>query len=276
MMTSQKTLLITGCSTGIGYHAAHAAKADGWRVFATARKPEDVDKLTAEGFDAHHLDYTDNASMEATIEWLLAETGGTLDALFQNGAYAQPGAVEDLPTEALRLQFETNFFGWHTLNRLIIPIMRRQGHGRIIFCSSILGVAPMPWRGAYNASKFAIEGLMLTLRQELAGSGIEISLIEPGPITSRIAQNSMPHFERHIDVPNSVHADDYQAQLERMGPKGSVNKYRLEPDAVYKVLKHALTSPSPHVHYPVTTPAKIGFFMRRFFPSKLFHKILSK
>lgn len=275
-MTSQKTLLITGCSTGIGYHAAHAAKADGWRVFATARKAEDVVKLTDEGFDAYLLDYDDMASIKTAVTWLLTITGGTLDAMFQNGAYAQPGAVEDLPTEALRRQFETNFFGWHELNRHIIPIMRRQGHGRIVFCSSILGVAPMPWRGAYNASKFAIEGLMLTLRQELAGAGIDISLIEPGPITSRIAQNSMPHFERYIDVANSPHADDYQAQLERMGPKGSVNKYRLEPDAVYKVLKHALTSPSPHVHYPVTTPAKIGFFMRRFFPSKLFHKILSK
>lgn len=271
-----KSLLITGCSTGIGYYCAHAAQKDGWNILATARKPEDVERLKTEGLKAFRLDYTDKQSMVDAVEWALQEGDGTIDAVFQNGAYAQAGAVEDLPTDALREQFETNFFGWHELNRLILPLMRKQVHGRVIFCSSILGVAPMPWRGAYNASKFAIEGLMLTMRQELHDTNIQIALIEPGPIESRIAQNSMPHFEKNIDVENSPFAADYQAQLERMGPKGSANKYRLGPDAVYDVLKHALTSASPKIHYPVTTPAKFGFLMRRFFPEKIFHNNLRK
>lgn len=275
-MLNSKSLLITGCSTGIGYYCAHAAKKDGWNVLATARKPEDVERLKEEGLNAFRLDYTDKQSMVDAVNWALEQTGGTLDAVFQNGAYAQAGAVEDLPTDALRQQFETNFFGWHELNRLIVPLMRAQNHGRIIFCSSILGVAPMPWRGAYNASKFALEGLMLTMRQELHDTNIEIAMIEPGPITSKIAQNSLPHFEKHIDVEKSPFADQYEAQFERMGPKGSANKYRLGPEAVYDVLDHALTSKSPKIHYPVTTPAKFGFLMRRFFPEKVFHNILRK
>ena len=180
-MDARPTIIITGCSSGIGAYCARALVADGWRVFATVRKSEDRDALTAEGIETFLMDYRDAGSIARLVEDVFAQTGGRLDALFNNGAYGQAGAVEDLPTEALREQLETNVIGWHDLTRRVIPAMRAQGHGRIVQCSSILGIVPYRWRGAYNASKFALEGLTLTLRMDLAGSGIEVSLIEPGP-----------------------------------------------------------------------------------------------
>lgn len=160
---SARSILITGCSSGIGYACAHGMRARGWRVFASCRQQTDCDRLTAEGFDAPRLDYTDEDSIKEALDAVLTATGGTLDALFNNGAFALPGAVEDLPTDALRSIFETNFFGWHTLTRAVIPVMRAQGQGRIIQCSSVLGIVTLPWRGAYNATKFALEGLTLSL-----------------------------------------------------------------------------------------------------------------
>ena len=208
-----RTIIVTGASSGIGAYCARALKRDGWRVFATARKPEDIAALKADGLEAFYLDYREPASIEALVGDVLQRTDGTLSALYNNGAHAQPGAVEDLPIEALREQFEANFFGWHDLTRRIVPVMREQGHGRIVHCSSILGLTPALWRGAYVASKHAVEGLMLTMRMELTGSGIHVSLIEPGPVESRIAPNALPWFERYIDHENSVHREAYQAQL---------------------------------------------------------------
>ncbi len=169
----KRTILVTGCSSGIGAYCAEALKRDGWRVLATARKPDDIERLRASGFETFHLDYRDPVSIKRLVDSVLEATGGTLYALFNNGGYAQPGAVEDVPMDALREQFETNFFGWHDLTRRILPVMRAQGHGRIVFNSSILGIVPQKWRGAYNASKHALEGLMLTMRMELEGSGIK-------------------------------------------------------------------------------------------------------
>ncbi|MFN3636111.1 MAG: SDR family NAD(P)-dependent oxidoreductase, partial [Rhizobium rhizophilum] len=186
-----KSIIVTGCSSGIGAYCAEALKADGWRVFATVRKPEDLAPLEAKGIEALPMDYTDTASIEALVATVFERTDGRLDALFNNGAYGQPGAVEDLPTEALRAQFETNLFGWHDLTRRVIPAMRSQGSGRIVQCSSILGIIPYRWRGAYTASKFALEGLSLTMRMELEGSGVQVSLIEPGPIESRFTANAL-------------------------------------------------------------------------------------
>ena len=191
---AQKSILITGCSSGIGYAAAVGLRADGWRVFAACRKPEDCARLQSEGFDSPLIDYTDAQTIAAGLAEVLEATGGTLDALFNNGAHGTPGAVEDLPTEALRQIFEANFFGWHELTRAVIPVMRAQGHGRIVQCSSVLGFVTLPWRGAYNATKFALEGLTDTLRIELKGSGIHVVLIEPGPVTSKIRQNSDAAF----------------------------------------------------------------------------------
>ncbi len=197
----------------MGAYRARALKADGWTVFATARKLSDIDDLKAEGFSAHYLDYSEAQSIRDTVRAVLEQTGGTLDALYNNGAYAVPGAVEDLPTTALREQFEAAFFGWHELTQLIVPVMRRQGHGRIVHCSSILGLVPMKLRGAYVASKFALEGLMTTQRMELAGSGIHVSLLEPGSIESHFRTNAAAQISKYIDIEKSVHREQYEREI---------------------------------------------------------------
>ena len=274
-MVELRTIIVTGASSGIGAYCARALKEEGWRVFATARKPEDIAALEAEGFEAFYLDYREPRSIAALADAVLARTNGNLTALFNNGAHAQAGAVEDLPTSALREQFEANFFGWHELTRLIVPVMRRQGHGRIVHCSSILGLTPVKFRGAYAASKHALEGLMLCLRAELAGSGVHVSLIEPGPIESKIASNGLAWFEKNIDHEHSVHHVAYQAQLSRLRAGGSKSRLKLKPDAVYKVLRHALLSPRPKPHYLVTLPAKMGVLLKRILPAGLFYRVLA-
>lgn len=274
-MLAQRTILVTGCSSGIGAHCAQALKADDWRVFATARKPEDIAALEREGFEAFYLDYTEPDSIAALTDRVLEATGGGLDALFHNGAYAQAGAVEDLPVEALRDQLEANVIGWHDLTRRITPVMRRQGHGRIVINSSILGVVPARWRGAYAASKFALEGLMGCMALELRGAPITISMIEPGPVTSKIASNGLAWFEKYIDHENSVHRESYEGQLQRLRQGGTKSRFKLGPEAVYKVLHHALNAPQPKMHYPVTLPAKWGFLMRRFLPFSLYYRLLA-
>lgn len=269
------TILVTGASSGIGAFCARALKAEGWRVFATARKAEDLAALERDGLEAFFLDYCDAASVAALAAAVLERTGGRLDALFNNGAYAQPGAVEDLPTEALRLQFEANLFGWHALTRAFVPVMRRQAGGRIVCCSSILGLVPVKFRGAYCASKHALEGLMLCLRAELAGSGVHVSLIEPGPVRSKIASNGLGWFERFVDAEASVHRAAYEGQLARLRAGGSQGRFKLEPDAVHAVLRHALLSKKPRPHYVVTTPAKLGVFLKRVLPASLLYRLLA-
>jgi NAD(P)-dependent dehydrogenase (short-subunit alcohol dehydrogenase family) len=271
-----RTIIVTGASSGIGAHCTRALKADGWRVFATARKPEDIAALQADGIEAFYLDYRKPDSIATLVNSVLERTGGALDALYNNGAHAQPGAAEDLPVEALREQFEANFFGWHDLTRRIVPVMRANGRGRIVCCSSILGLTPVRFRGAYAASKHALEGLMLCMRMELEGSGVHVSLIEPGPVESKIASNALFWFEKNIDHENSVHRADYQAQLARMRSGGSKSSLKLKPDAVYAVLRHALLSPRPKPHYVVTLPAKIGVFLKRILPAPVLYRILSR
>ncbi|MCV3734615.1 SDR family oxidoreductase [Rhizobium sp. TRM96647] len=271
-----RTIIVTGCSSGIGAHCARALKADGWRVFATVRKEADRAPLEADGIEALIMDYTDPASIAALADTVLARTGGRIDALFNNGAYGQAGAVEDLPVEALRRQFETNVFGWHDLTRRLIPAMRSQGHGRIVQCSSILGLVPYRWRGAYNASKFALEGLSLTLRMELAGSGVHVSLIEPGPIESRFTANAIAHIEKNIDLEGSVHAEEYRRQMRRLRGESAPARGKLGPDAVYSVLRHALNARAPRPHYIVTSPAKKGALLKKLLPASLFYHIIGR
>ncbi len=275
-MSDKKTILITGCSSGIGAFCARALKNDGWQVFATARKPQDIALLKSDGFETFFLDYRDPVSIKKLVDDVLKLTGGSLDALFNNGGYAQPGAVEDVPMDALREQFETNFFGWHDLTKRLVPVMRKQGHGRIIFNSSILGLVPQKWRGAYNASKHAVEGLMLTMRMELAGTGIEVSLIEPGAIESKMAVNAAAMADKYLDVMNSPHRAAYEKRLALLRTGGIKGPAKPGPDAVYKVLKHALLSPSPRPHYVVTGPAKTGVFLKRILPAKWLYAIMSK
>jgi NAD(P)-dependent dehydrogenase (short-subunit alcohol dehydrogenase family) len=274
-MTLNKTILVTGCSTGIGAFCARALRNDGWTVLTTARKDEDLAALRADGFEAYFLDYRDPVSIKRLVDDVMAVTGGTLDALFNNGGYAQPGAVEDLSMEALREQFETNFFGWHDLTRRIVPVMRRQGHGRIVFNSSILGLVPQMWRGAYNASKFAVEGLMTTMRMELAGSGVHVSLIEPGAIRSKIALNAAKMADKYLVLDNSPHKAAYEKRLALLRSGGKKGP-KLGPEAVYKVLSRALLSQSPRPHYVVTRAAKAGVILKRILPAKLLYILMAK
>ena len=275
-MPDRRTIIVTGCSSGIGAYCARALRRDGWRVFATVRRQADRASLEADGIETFLMDYTDHGSIAALVADVAALSGGRIGALFNNGAYGQPGAVEDLETDVLRAQFETNLFGWHELTRRVIPFMRAQGHGRIVQCSSILGLVPYRYRGAYNASKFALEGLSVTLRMELEGSGIHVSLIEPGPIESRFNANALKMAEAHIDLENSAHAQEYRRQLARLDGSGPVNRYKLGPDAVYAVLTHALPAKRPRPHYPVTTPAKRGVALKRLLPADLFYRILRR
>ncbi|MBY8273044.1 SDR family oxidoreductase [Vibrio fluvialis] len=271
-----RSILITGCSSGIGYMAATQLHQRGYQVIASCRHIKDVERLKAEGLTCIQLDLSDEESIRAGVEQALTFSANKLDAVFNNGAYGQPGALEDLPTEALRAQFETNFFGWHTLTTALLPHFRQQGHGRIVQNSSILGFAAMKYRGAYNASKFALEGWTDTLRLELRESGIHISLIEPGPIETQFRANALVAFKRWIPVDNSVHAQQYHAQLARLGNDKSNNAFVLPAEACLAPLLHALESPRPRLRYRVTTPTKIFAVLKRLLPGRTLDKLLNK
>lgn len=275
-MKKNKNILITGCSSGIGKHCAIELLKQGWRVFATARKSDDLKMLEENGLEAIYLDYTDTQSIHDCFNQVKTRTNGQIDALFNNGAYGQPGAVEDLTTDILRKQFEANFFGWHELTNLVLPVMREQGHGRIIHCSSILGWVSAPWRGAYNSSKFALEGLASTMRLELEGTDIHVSLIEPGPIKTEFSKHALNAFLENIDREDSVHKVRYKKELERLNSGGGDNRFRLEPDSVYKKLDHALNAKRPKAHYGVTIPTHIMDIARRMLPTRMVDKILLK
>ncbi|MBF0342001.1 MAG: SDR family NAD(P)-dependent oxidoreductase [Magnetococcales bacterium] len=273
-----KTILITGCSSGIGRCVAEGLRARGYRVFATARKPEDVATLDRLGFAAHLLDLNDSVSIHSAVEWVLQQTGGTLDALFNNGAYGQPGALEDLDRAALREQFETNVFGTHELTRLLLPVMHRQGHGRVIQNSSVLGFVALPYRGAYVASKFALEGLTETLRLEWRGSRIHFVLIEPGPITTRFRHNATQAFKRHVNVATSRHQERYrimEAHFQHKAQQGG-GRFSLPPEAVLAKVVHALESPTPRVRYGVTLPTHLFAWLRRLLPRRAMDALLAR
>ena len=250
-------------------------KQRGWRVFATARKPEDLARLAAEGVEAIYLDYAEPSSVTACAAEVARRTGGKLDALFNNGALGQPGAVEDLTREVLEQQFACNVFGWHQLTRECLALMRANGGGRIVQCSSVLGLVALKWRGAYNASKFAIEALADTLRLELRGSGIFVSLIEPGPITSKFVETSLRNFEKNIDEASSHYKNAYMKQRARLGRGGSA-RYKLGPEAVLERLVHAVESPRPHARYYVTRPTHYMAIARRILPQQLLDYVLDK
>lgn len=271
---ASRSILITGCSSGIGHASAEALRARGWRVFAAARKPEDVARLAAEGFEAVALDYDDAASIGAGLDQVLAKTGGTLDALFNNGGMAQAGAIEDLPTAAFRQQFETNVFGWHELTRRAIPVMRRQGHGRLVFCSSVLGFVAAKFRGAYVASKHAVEGYADTLRLELKGTGIAVVLIQPGPIASRFRVNAIDRIHATVDIDGSVHRAAYQKDLAERSDGHKRDRFRLGPEAVAAALIQAVEAPRPKARYRVTTPTRIAAVLKRVLPASTLDRIV--
>lgn len=259
----QKPVLITGCSTGIGYCVAKGLKQRGYHVIATARREESVKQLNDEGFDSLQLDLADSASIQHAFKQVMQLTDGKLYALFNNGAFGLPGAVEDLTRDNLKYQFETNVFGWLELTNLVIPLMRKQGYGRIIQNSSVLGFVAMPFRGAYNASKYAIEGLSDTLRLELINTNIYISLIEPGPIISQFRANAVKELQQHIDMENSVHREKYLGVLERLNKQGPSAPFTLPPEAVLKRVIFALESKKPKPRYYVTFPTYLFAFLKR-------------
>lgn len=275
---AQKTLLITGCSSGIGYAAAHGMKARGWRVFATCRQPEDCARLEAEGLESFVLDHTDPESIRAALAEAVKRTGGGLDAIFANGAFGLPGAVEDLPTNAFREIFETNFFGVHELVRQTLPIMRAGGHGRVVLNSSVLGFTWLTWRAAYVATKYALEGYADTLRIEMAEANIQTVLIEPGPIASKIRLNSRPHFERWIDWKASPRRAAYEEKLlpRLYDDSGKPDPFQLPPEAVTKVLAKALTARNPRPRYRVTLPTTVSAIGKRLLSTRMMDRFITR
>ena len=282
-----RSILITGCSSGIGYTCALGLKQRGWRVFATARTQADLERLKSEGLEVVHLDYTQPKSIEACANAVLEATDRRLFALFNNGAYGQPGAVEDVEPDVLRAQFEANVFGWHDLTRRLIPAMRDNGAGRIVQCSSVLGLVALKWRGAYSASKFAIEALSDTMRLELESSGVRVSVIEPGPIRSRFQEHGLAHLKASINIETSVHREHYARLIarteallantrwgyERPGKRrsGVLPRYRLGPDAVLAKLVHAVESRNPKPRYHVTSATHVMAIARRVLSARALH-----
>lgn len=273
---NSKAVLITGCSSGIGLCCAEGLRAKGYRVFATARKAEDVASLRGQGFEAERLDLTESASIRSALDAVLEATGGKLYGLFNNAGFGQPGAVEDLSREVLREQFETNVFGSLELTNRVLPVMRSQGEGRIIINSSVLGFAAMPYRGAYNASKYALEGLADTLRLELHGSGVYVSLVEPGPIRSRFRDNAYACYRQNIDPETSVHRQRYQAMEARLLKKGPATPFTQGPEAVLERVVHALAAKRPKARYYVTFPTYLFGYLKRVLPTVWLDELLRR
>ena len=276
MAVPDKSILITGCSSGIGLDAARRMQQRGWQVITAARQPEDVAKLAAEGFASVRIDYEEGASIQSGLADALAITGGQLGVLFNNGAYAIPAAVEDLPTDALRQIMQANLFGWHELTRAVLPVMVAQGGGRIIQNSSILGFVGLRFRGAYVATKFALEGLSDVLRLELAGSGVEVVLIEPGPIRTRIRQNSWPHFQKWIDWRGTRLETVYEGKLipRLTAPDGPKDPFELGPEAVSDALVHACEAARPKLRYRVTRATQYMAIAKRMVSGRLLDRLL--
>ena len=274
----QKSILITGCSSGIGLDCAKTLHAHGWTVFASCRQQKDCDRLKIMGIEAPRLDHADPVSITETIQYILTKTNGKLDAVFNNGAFAVPGAVEDLPTDALRSIYETNLFGYHEVIRQVIPIMRAQGKGKILNCSSVLGFVAIPWRGAYNSTKFALEGLTDTLRIEMRNTNINVILIEPGPIGTKIRENSIPHFERWVDWENSPRKKQYETDLIKRlyQPKNKPDAFELPVSAVTKVVMKALESHHPKPRYYVTIPTHFMGLLRRILSTRSLDWFISR
>lgn len=273
----QKTILITGCSSGIGYDAAQGLRERGWRVFASCRQQKDCARLQSEGFDSPRIDYCDPDSIKSGLAETLDKTGGRLDALFNNGAHQLNGAVEDLPVDGLRAIFEANFFGWHDLTRRVIPVMRTQGFGHIVQCSSTLGFTYMHWRGAYAATKHAIEAISDVMRIELADAGINVVLIEPGPITTALREKGVTYFERYIDWQNSALRDKYEKRLvPRMYGPAKLDTFELPPSAVTAKLIRALEADRPKPRYYVTSATYIAGYLKRVLTTRAMDRIISR
>ena len=266
-----KSILITGCSTGIGRCLADGLRQRNFSVITTARKKEDIESLKQDGFEAVMLDLADSDSIQAAAKTVLEKSNGQLYGLINNAAYGLTGAVEDLPIQALRDQFETNVLGTQELTNLFISTMRKNNEGRIIQISSVLGFVTMKYRGAYCASKYALESLSDAMRYELADTNIKISLIEPGPIKSEFRNNVVTNFNKVIDRENSIHKEAYNKMESEVGKPVP---FTLGPVAVLEKVCHALESEKPKARYCVTFPTYLFTFLKRVLPGTLLDKIL--
>ena len=271
---SAQTVFITGCSTGIGYCVAHGLQRRGFNVIASARKPADVKRLISEGLDCIELDLDSSDSIAGAVRELADKCNRKVYGLFNNAGFGQPGAVEDLRREVLRGQFETNVFGTIELTNHIIPWMRTAGEGRIIQNSSVLGLISLAYRGAYNASKYALEGLYDTLRLELSGTRIYPVLIEPGPIRSRFRANAFAAYKRNIDIEKSVHREAYLATEKRLTLSGAAAPFTLPPEAVLDKVIRALESRRPRPRYYVTLPTYLFATLKRVLTARALDRIL--
>ena len=272
-----KSVLVTGCSTGIGLEAARTLKAKGYKVIASCRKIVDCEALRSEGFKhVIELDLASTESIEKAVQHIDIITEGRLFALFNNGAFGIPGAVEDLSRDALREQFETNVFGTHELTCKLLPMLIRHGGSRIVQNSSVLGFVSVKARGAYAASKFALEALSDAMRLELQNTDVKISIIEPGPIASDFRKNALANFLRHIDVEKSRCRDMYQEVLLRLNKQGASTKFTLPASAVVRSLIHALESPKPKIRYHVTVQTHLMGFLTRVLPDRWLDAFVGK
>lgn len=271
-----RSVLITGCSSGIGLYIAEALQQRGYQVFASARKTGDVERLRNQGLNCLTLDLNDSNSIKQAVDNVLKETQGTLSAVINNAAYGQQGAIEDLSRAALRQQFETNVFGLVELTNLILPAMHRQGYGRIIQISSVLGFVAIPFSGAYVGSKFALEGITDTLRLELQNTNVYVSLIEPGPIKSEFRQNALNKYKQTIDSNNSRFSSSYKKVENKYTGNDGTMPFTLGPDAVLKKVIHSLESRKPKARYFVTAPTYLLAFLKRLLPTRALDFILLK
>ncbi len=272
----KKPILITGASSGIGYYCLkELSKNKDFLVYGTCRKDEDIKRLHDEGLNVLKLDLSSSESIKNCVEEFLSKSGGKIYALFNNAGFGQPGAIEDISRKVLKEQFETNLFGLHEITTYFLPIMRRQGYGKIINHSSVLGFVALRFRGAYNASKYALEGLSDTLRLELMGTNIYISLIQTGPVRSRFRENALQKFLQNIDRENSYFKEEYKQKLASLQSKEDV-PFTLSEDAVYQVLLQILNSKKPKPKYQITKVTQFFSFLKRVLPISWLDKILRK
>lgn len=273
--SSSKGVLITGCSSGIGRCLASGLKDRGYRVIATARKAADVSALRQAGLDSLPLDLASSASIVEAVKEVGAGTGGELYALINNGAYGQPGAVEDLSREALRQQFETNLFGTQELTNRLMPMFRARNRGRIMQIGSVMGLVCLAYRGAYCATKFAMEALSDAMRLELRGTDIHVVLIEPGPIRSRFRDNAFAAYQANIDAARSAHREHYRGLERRLAGQAGPLPFTLPPETVLKKVIQGLESRRPRVRYYVTAPTYVFAALKRLLPFRWLDAVLA-
>lgn len=269
MIKNKKSILITGCSSGIGLDAALTLDKIGWTVFATCKNQKDCRILRSKGLVSFPLDLSDSKSITRAVNKVYEKCDGKLDALLNNGAFAIPGAMEDLPRDALREIFEVNLFGQLELIRKCLPLMRANRGGKILNCSSVLGFTALPFRGAYVGTKFALEGITDSMRRENIEDNIKFVLIEPGPINTKIRQNSQKHYEKWVNKAQSIYENVYTNVLEKRLYGNDYDFFELKSSAVTAKIIKALNSKKPKARYYVTTPTLFADFISRFFPTKM-------